>query len=81
MSLAQVHDHCPLLDKDKDKDKDKAEGSNMILMHHQCIISASSVHHKCIISASSAHHQTRPGQRRLQSRGPNSRTCVLVELV
>ena len=26
-------------------------------MHHQCIISASSVHHQCIISARSAHHQ------------------------
>ena len=45
---------------------------------HQRIISASSAHHQCIISASSAHHQTRPGQRRLQSRGPNSRTFVLV---
>ena len=29
----------------------------MTLMHHQHIISASSVHHQCIISASSVHHQ------------------------
>ena len=47
-------------------------------VHHQRIISASSAHHQRIISASSAHHQTRPGQRTLQTRGPNSRTCVLV---
>ena len=26
-------------------------------MHHQCITSASSVHHQCIISASSVYHQ------------------------
>ena len=37
------------------------------------IISASPVHHQRIM-----HHQIRPGQRRLQSCGPNSRTCVLV---
>ena len=54
------------------------------LVQHQCIISASSANHQCTISASSVHHQrtrpdqTRPGQKRLQSRGPDSRTCVLV---
>ena len=47
----------------------------MTLMHQ---FNASSAYHERIISASSAHHQTKPGQRRLQSRGPNSRTCVLV---
>ena len=53
------------------------------LVLHQRIIIASSVHHQCIISASSAHHQRiiRPGQRRLQSCGPNSRTCVLVQIL
>ena len=61
-------------------------------VHHQCIISASSANHQCTISASSVHHQrtrpdqtrpdqTRPGQKRLQSRGPDSRTCVLVKYV
>ena len=58
--------------------------------HHQCIISASSDHHQHIISASSVQHQriinaspdqTRSGQRRLQSRGPNSRNFVLVQSV
>ena len=54
----------------------------------QGIISASSVHTQRIISASSAHNkarpdhtrpvQTRPDQRSLPSRGPNSKTCVLV---
>ena len=55
-------------------------------VHHQRIISASSAHHQCIISASQDHtrpdqirsYQTRPDQRRLPSRGPNSKTCVLV---
>ena len=48
-----------------------------------CAKKSKLVHHQRIINASSTHHQTRsdqnrPGQGRLQSRGPNSRTCVLV---
>ena len=62
-------------------------------MHHQQFISTSSAHHQCITSASSAHHQciisasqdqTRPHQTRSYqtrpSRGPNSKTCVLVRV-
>ena len=57
-------------------------------VHHQRIISASSAHHQCIISASQDHtrpdqirsDQIRLEQRRLPSRGPNSKTCVLVNL-
>ena len=45
-------------------------------MHHQHIISSSSVHHQFIISASQ--DQNILDQRRLLSRGPNSKTCVLV---
>ena len=60
-------------DKDRDRDRDKSaektqlvlyfrktEGSrisNMTLMHHQRLISASLVHHPCIISALSVHQQ------------------------
>ena len=84
-----AHDtHCQLQDKDKDKDK-ILKIPNMCYIFeklsvqgyqiwHSCIISPSWVHHECTISASSAHHQTKPGQKRLQSRGPDSRNCFLV---
>ena len=56
-------------------------------MHHKYIISASSVHRQCrpdqtkpdqTRTDQNRSDQTRPDQRRLPSRGPNSKTCVLV---
>ena len=79
--------------KDKDKDKNKVHRRPNICYifekqgvqgYHHFI--TSSLHH---FITSSLHHRTdqdRPGQiredqRRLRSRGPNSRTCVLVPIV
>ena len=49
-------------------------------MHHKYIISASSVHRQCRPDQTRT-DQIRPDHRRLPSRGPNSKTCVLVIIV